>query len=235
VLCWGRYLGMMDKRLPRPPGYFDYHDHLRFQVLRYLGNQQYDREKWPEALAYLEEAHNLRQDLPELAERVFLLQVQVGKRAEARRTLNVLHQLRPKHGPYQLYELDLVEVRASADLEKLLDALARVVEQMLDDPAVQDKAVQRVLPTLQYRADYLTRVMREIREDLRRLYEDSPGWYDALRDLRSVKRDLRRLRQVVRYCAQLQVVEATRRRLDTLTDELDRKIEYCRRWEEDDR
>jgi tetratricopeptide (TPR) repeat protein len=233
-LCWGRYLGMMDKRLPRPPGYIDYHEKLRYQVLRFLGNQQYDRERWPEALSFLEEAHSFQPELTDLAERVFLLQIQVGKRTEARRTLNHLHQLKPKHSTYQLYELDLVDVRASADLEKLLDALSRVVEQMMDDPSVQDKAVQRVMPALQHRADYLTRVMREIREDLRKLYEDSPGWYDALRDLRSVKRDLRRLRQVVRYCAALQVVDATRRKLDTLTEDLDRKIEYCRRWEEED-
>ena len=42
-----------------------------------------------------------------------------------------------------------------------------------------------------------------------------------------------RLRQVTRYCASLPITEGYRRRLDTLTDELERKIDYCRRWEED--
>ena len=65
------------------------------------------------------------------------------------------------------------------------------------------------------------------------MYEDSPGWYDAVRDLRAVKRDLRRLRQIVRYSASLPIGESHRRRLDTLADDLEKKIEYCRRWEED--
>jgi hypothetical protein len=142
------------------------------------------------------------------------------------------HQ-RPKYATYELYELDLIEIRSSEDLEKLLDVLGRVVDMFPDDPPSIEKAVVRVTPALQYRADQLTKLMREIREDLRRLFEDSPGWYDALRDLRGVKRDLRRLRQVTRYCASLPIAEPQRRRLDTLTEELERKIEYCRRWEED--
>ena len=68
----------------------------------------------------------------------------------------------------------------------------------------------------------------------RQLPDDSRAWYEALRDLRSVKRDLRRLRQVSRYCASLQVADATRRKLDGLTSELERKIDYCRRWEDED-
>ena len=102
-----------------------------------------------------------------------------------------------------------------------------------NDHATQEKAVIRVTPLLQQRADDITKQMRDIREDLRRLYEDSPGWWDALRDLRGVKRDLKRLRQIARYCASLPIAEAHRRRLDELTDELERKIDYCRRWEDD--
>jgi hypothetical protein len=99
---------------------------------------------------------------------------------------------------------------------------------------VQDKAVTRVFPQLQGRADQLTRVMRDIREDLHRLPEESSGWYDALRDLRGVKKDLRRLRQIAKYAAALQVSDSNRRRLDKLNEELERKIDYCRRWEEVD-
>jgi tetratricopeptide (TPR) repeat protein len=232
-LCWGRFLGTMAGVLPRPPGYFDYHERLRFQILKHLGNQHYEAERWTHALSYLEEAHALQPDNVELVERLFLLQVQANQRTEARKTLNELRHLRPKHPSFELYELDLVEMRSAEDLEKLLDALGRVIDSFADDPGQQEKAVVRTMPALQHRADQLTKLMREIREDLRRLYEDSPGWYDALRDLRGVKRDLRRLRQVVRYCASLPIAESHRRRLDTLTDDLERKIDYCRRWEED--
>lgn len=233
-LCWGRFLGTMAKNLPRPPGFIDYHDQLRFQVLKYLGNEHYERERWTEALSYIEEAHRLQPENVDLADRLFLLQIQAGRRDEARKTLEILRQLRPKHPTYELYELDLIEVRTADDLENLLETLGRVVEQMHGDAAAQEKAVLRVLPTLQFRADQLTKQMREIREDLRRLYEDSPGWYDALKDLRVVKRHLRRLRQITRYCAALPIAEAHRRRLDELTDDLERKIDYCRRWEEED-
>lgn len=233
-LCWGRYLGTYDKRIPRPPGVFDYHDLLRFHILRHLGNQNYDRERWQQALAYLHEAHELRPDDLELAERVFLLQVQAGNRPAARSMLTHMQTLKPKHGPFELYELDLIEVQDGADLERLLDALAQTVERLIDDPTSQDKAVARVLPQLQARADGLTRVLREIRDDLHRLDDHSHGFYDALRDLRGVKRDMRRLRQITRYCASLQVNESQRRRLESMTDDLERKIDYCRRWEEID-
>src|SRR5262245_41440184 len=233
-LCWGRYLGTYDKRIPRPPGFIDYHEQLRFLVHRHLGNLNYERERWKQALSYLDEAQQLRPQDADLSERVFLLQVQAGNRAAARKVLSHLQQLRPKHSPFELYELDLIEVRNAADLERLLDALAHVVERLIEDPASQDKAVTRVLPQLQVRADQLTRVLRDIREDLHRLYEDSPGWYDALRDLRAVKKDLRRLRQILRYCASLQVSESNRRKLDTLSEDIERKIDYCRRWEEID-
>jgi tetratricopeptide (TPR) repeat protein len=233
-LCWGRYLGTADKRLPRPPGFIEYHDQLRYQVLRHLGNQAYDRERWSQALSYLAEAQQFHPDNVELNERLFLLQIQANNRAAARQTLSRLQTLRPKHATFELYELDLIEVRNAADLERLLDALAKVVERMISDPSVQDKAVTRVFPQLQGRADQLTRVMRDIREDLHRLPEESNGWYDALRDLRGVKKDLRRLRQIVRYGAALQVSDGNRRRLDKLNEELERKIDYCRRWEEVD-
>jgi tetratricopeptide (TPR) repeat protein len=233
-LCWGRFLGTMEKRLPRPPGFIDYHDQLRFQLLKYLGNQKYEQEQWHEALAYLEEAQKLEPENVDLAERLFLLQVQAGNRGEARKLLALLQQLKPKHPPYELYELDLIEVRSGDDLEALVEALHHVVEQLSSDPTIQDKAVTRVWPMLQYRSDQLTKTMREIREDLRQLPEDSRAWYDALRDLRSVKRDLRRLRQITRYCASLSVSDATRRRLEGLTEELERKIDYCRRWEDED-
>jgi len=233
-LCWGRYLGTMEKRLPRPPGFIDYREQLRFQLLKYLGNQKYEAEKWPEALAYLEEAQKLQPENLELSERLFLLYVQAGQRAEARKLLTEMQTLKPKHPTYEMYELDLIEVRSGEDLETLVETLHHVVEQLIHDPSVQDKAVTRVWPMLQYRSDQLTKVMREIREDLRQLPDDSRAWYEALRDLRSVKRDLRRLRQVTRYCASLQVADATRRKLDGLTGELERKIDYCRRWEDED-
>src|SRR5262249_10784790 len=233
-LCWGRYLGTMDQNLPRPPGFIDYHQHLRFQVLRYLGNQHYEREHWTEAMAYLDQAHRLQPENTEIAERLFLLQIQAGQRTDARKTLSEMQQRTPKHTPYELYELDLIEVRTADDLENLIEAFGQVIERVHQDPAAQEKAVARIIPTLQYRSDQLTRQMREIRDDLRRLNEDSHGWYDALRDLRVVKRHLRRLRQIVRYCASLAVGESHRRRLDEMTDDLERKIDYCRRWEEDD-
>jgi Flp pilus assembly protein TadD len=233
-LCWGRFLGTMEKRLPRPPGFIDYHERLRFELLKHLGNQKYDQEKWPEALGYLEEAQKLEPENADLAERLFLLQMQAGNRGEARKMLGHMQMLKPKYPPYELYELDMIEVRTGEDLELLVETLHRVIELLAGDPAVQDKAVTRAWPMLQYRSDQLTKLMREIRDDLRKLPEESRAWYDALRDLRSVKRDLRRLRQITRYCVSLSVSEATRRRLDALTDELERKIDYCRRWEEED-
>jgi tetratricopeptide (TPR) repeat protein len=233
-LCWGRYLGTADQRLPRPPGFIEYHQQLRYQVLRHLGNVAYERERWNQALSYLSEAQQFHPDNIDLTERLFLLQIQSGNRAAARKTLSHLQNLRPKHPPFELYELDLIEVRNAADLERLLDSLAQVVDRLIDDPASQDRAVTRVLPQLQARADQLTRVMRDIREDLHRLPEDSDGWFDALRDLRGVKKDLRRLRQIVRYGAALQVNDPNRRKLDKMTEDLERKIDYCRRWEDID-
>ena len=233
ALCWGRYLGTMDRNLPRPPGFIDYHDHLRFQTLRQLGNQEYERERWNEALAYIEEAHAFRPENLDLAERLFLLQIQAGHRPDARKTLSHLKEFKPKHPPFELYELDLIDIRSAHDVELLLDTLGRLIDSMPNDPASQEKAVVRVTPLLQQRADDLTRQMRDIREDLRRLFEDSPGWWDALRDLRGVKRDLKRLRQIARYGASLPIGEPHRRRLDELSDELERKIDYCRRWEDD--
>jgi len=232
-LCWGRYLGTMSRNLPRPPGFFDYFDQLRFQTLRYLGNQEYERERWNESLAYIEEAHEFRPDNIDLTERLFLLQIQAGRRSDARKTLADLKALKPKHPPFEMYELDLIDIRSAHDVEVLLDTFGRLIDTLPNDPATQEKAVVRVTPLLQQRADDLTKQMRDIREDLRRLFEDSPGWWDALRDLRGVKRDLKRLRQITRYCASLPVGEQHRRRLDDLTTELERKIDYCRRWEDD--
>ena len=180
----------MENKLPRPPSFFDYHDRLRFQVLKHVGNLHYEGARWNLALSYVDQAHALQPDNLDLAERLFLLQVQAGQRDEARNTLNEMRHQRPKNPTYELYELDLIELRTADDLEQLLDALGRVVDTFPDDKTAQEKAVVRIIPSLQFRADQLTKTMREIREDLRRLFEDSPGWYDALRDLRGVKRDL---------------------------------------------
>src|SRR5262249_23440159 len=138
-----------------------------FQSLRQLGNQEYERERWTEALAYVEEAHEFRPDNVDLTERLFLLQIQAGRRADARKTLSDLKALKPKHPPFELYELDPVDIRSAHDLEVLLDTLGRLIDSMPNDAATQEKAVIRVTPLLQQRADDLTRQMRDIREDLR--------------------------------------------------------------------
>jgi hypothetical protein len=128
----------------------------------------------------------------------------------------------------------LIEVNSASALEKLLDALYHAVDTHAADPNAQDLAVSKVFPALQSRAEQLDRRFRELRNDHRKYAYDHYGWVESVRELRRLKRDLRRLKQAARYGAQLNVRETLRQKLNDLGGELDRKLAIVQRLEDEE-
>ena len=66
-------------------------------------------------------------------ERLFHLYNHNKRPQDARRVLEKLRQLRPKEAQYDLYELDLIEVKGLNDIERLLTDIDVIIKRHPND------------------------------------------------------------------------------------------------------
>src|SRR5207253_10923419 len=115
-----------------------------YEGLNRLADTYTKKERWSNALPYLQRAHRLRPHEPETLERLFHLYTQVKRPEDARRTLRRLRERRPDDPQSELYELDLREVRTLEDIDRMLGDIRKTLSRHPNDMRVEERAVNMV-------------------------------------------------------------------------------------------
>jgi tetratricopeptide (TPR) repeat protein len=228
---WNRYFDLLDERVPVPPDRPHYRDTLAFESLSRLAGRYSDKEKWSSALSYVQRAAHLRPGDPDVMERLFHLYNQAKRPQDARRTLEQLRRLRPNEPQYELYELDLVEVKGLNDIERLLTEIERIRKRHPNDARVEDRAVTmvgNVIPLMGNLCDQLTDQMSKVIDQVRNLPNYQINWSAVREVMRDLLREFQKLRRITGKCLPLVSSDEHRRIVRDLADHIDKKMEACR-------
>jgi Flp pilus assembly protein TadD len=228
---WNRYFELLDARWPEPPDQDNYVEQLTFESLSRLSSRYAEKEKWQNAVNYMQRAQKLRPRDPDVLERLFHLFASGKRPDDARRTLRQLRELRPGEPQYELYEVDLIEAKSLPDIERMLTEIDRIMQRYPGDVRVEEKAVRmvgNVVPLMTNLCDQLTEQMSKIIDQVRHLPNYQINWgavHDAMRDL---VREFRKLRRITNKCLPLVSNDEHRRIIRDLTEHIDKKIEVCK-------
>src|SRR5262249_50022341 len=227
---WNRFFDLLDGRVPAPAGQPDYAERLAYDGLSRMMGLHADKEKWQTALGYAQRALRLRPEDPDTMERVFHIQTQLKRPDEARRILRRLRELRPGEPQYDLYEIDLIEIKNIRDMERVLSEIDQVPHRYPGDARVEEKAVRmvgNVIPWISQQADHYTEQLSRIIDQVRHLPNYQINWPAVHDAMRAVAGEFRKLRGVASRCLPLVTSEEHRRIINDLTAHIDKKIEVC--------
>jgi tetratricopeptide (TPR) repeat protein len=228
---WNRFFDLLDNRVPVPPDIPHYLEHLAYESLGRLAGRYSEKEKWTSALSYVQRAAHLRPNDPDTLERLFQLYNQAKRPQDARRTLDKLRQLRPGEPQYELYELDLVEVKGLNDIEKLLSEIDRILKRYPNDARVEERAISmvgNVIPLMGNLCDQLTDQMSKVIDQVRNLPNYQINWSAVREVMRDLLREFQKLRRITGKCLPLVSNDEHRRIVRDLADHIDKKMEACR-------
>jgi Flp pilus assembly protein TadD len=228
---WNNYFDCIDRRLPAPPGKKDYTEELTYESLSRLASCFTERERWASALHYVQRAARLRPSDPDTLERLFHLYNHAKRPEEARKTLRRLRELRPNEPQYDLYEIDLVEVKNLNDIERMLTEIDRILKRYPNDARVEERAVAmvgNVVPMMGNLCDQLTDQMSKVIDQVRHLPNYQINWSAVHEVMRDLLKEFQRLRRITTKCLPLVTNEEHRRIVRDLAEHIDRKIEVCR-------
>ncbi len=228
---WNRFFDLLDNHVPVPPDIPRYLDHLAYEGLGRLAARYSEREKWASALNYVQRAAHLRPNDPDTLERLFQLYNQAKRPQDARRTLDKLRQLRPSEPQYEMYELDLIEVKGLNDIDKLLSEIDRILKRYPNDVRVEERAVTmvgNVIPLMGNLCDQLTDQMSKVIDQVRNLPNYQINWSAVREVMRDLLREFQKLRRITGKCLPLVSNDEHRRIIRDLADHIDKKMEACR-------
>jgi hypothetical protein len=226
---WNRYFDLLDRRTPVPP-LPNYLETLAFEGINRLAEVYTKKEKWNNALAYLQRAQRLRPQDPDVLERLFHLYNQLKRSEDARRTLKRLREVRPNDPQFELYELDVREVRTLDDIDRMLGDIRRTLQRHPGDVRVEERAqamAGNVIPMLGRMCDQLTDQVNKIVDQMRRLPNYQINWPAVREVMRDLQDEFLRLRRIANKCLQLVSSDEHRRTIADLAQHIDRKIELC--------
>jgi tetratricopeptide (TPR) repeat protein len=230
---WNHFFEMLTNRLPVPTGWPDYVERLAYEGLSRVAACYSEKERWADALAYVERAHQVRPKEADTLERLFHLYLQVNRPQDARQALRKLRELRPNEPQHDLYELNLMKVKTLDDLERKLTELDRILKKYPNDPRVQDKAVEEtgnVIGLMGNLYDQLTEQLGRVVNQVRHLPNSQINWSAVSEVMRDMRAEFQKLRRITAKCMLLAVTEEQRRVIRELSGRIDRKIEVCRSW-----
>jgi tetratricopeptide (TPR) repeat protein len=228
---WNRYFDLLDEDIPSPPDMPGYINHLTYESLGRLATRYSEKEKWSSALSYVQRARDLRPNDPDTLERLFHLYNQAKRPQDARRTLESLRRLRPGEPQYELYELDLIEVKGLNDIEKLLSEIDRILKRYPNDVRVEERAVTmvgNVIPLMGNLCDQLTDQMSKVIDQVRNLPNYQINWSAVREVMRDLLREFQKLRRITGRCLPLVSNDEHRRIVRDLAEHIDKKMEACR-------
>lgn len=228
---WNRFFDLLDDRVPVPKDIPRYMEHLAYEGLGRLAGRYSEKEKWTSALSYVQRAAHLRPNDPDTLERLFHLYNQSKRPQDARRTLDTLRRLQPDRPQYELYELDLIEVKGLNDIEKLLTDIDRILNRYPNDAQVEERAVGmvgNVIPLMGNLCDQLTDQMSKVIDQVRNLPNYQINWSAVREVMRDLLREFQKLRRITGKCLPLVTNDEHRRIIRDLADHIDKKMEACR-------
>jgi tetratricopeptide (TPR) repeat protein len=228
---WNRFFDLLDDRVPAPPDILHYLDHLAYESLGRLAARYSEKEKWASALNYVQRAARLRPNDPDTLERLFQLYNQAKRPQDARRTLEKLRQMRPGEPQYEMYELDLIEVKGLNEIEKLLSEIDRILKRYPNDVRVEERAVNmvgNVIPLMGTLCDQLTDQMSKVIDQVRNLPNYQINWSAVREVMRDLLREFQKLRRITGKCLPLVSGDEHRRIIRDLADHIDKKMEACK-------
>jgi len=231
---WNRYFDILERRLTPSPHSPDSAAPVLFEGLHRLAGCYTEKEKWANALVYVERAHRLRPDDVDTLERLFTLYNQVRRPDDARRVLQRLRHLRPGEPQYALYELDLVELREIDDMDRWIGEIGRIVQAHPGEPRVEERALSMIgnmIPLMTRTGDQLTEQLNKVMRQVRGLPNYQIHWEKVHEVMRDLKRDFQKVRKTINKCMAVLTHSEHRRQLRTLGEHMDRKIEFCRDWQ----
>jgi Flp pilus assembly protein TadD len=235
-LHWNRWFDLVERRRATPGDHQKFWQQLAYEGFVRLATVYSEKERWQQSLYYLESAQRLRPDNVETLERLFHMYHQARRPDQARRALQQLQNLKPGEPQFELYELDLIDINELDDLERWLNDVSRILQRYQNDPRVADRSVTMLANAVSYMSrlsDQLTEQLNKVMKQVRSLDNYQINWsavHDVMRDLR---REFQKLRRLVSKCHALATHGDHRRILRDLAEHLDRKIDYCRRWQGD--
>jgi tetratricopeptide (TPR) repeat protein len=228
---WNRYFDLLDERVPAPPDRPRYREMLTFESLNRLAVRYGEKEKWSSALGYVQRAQSLRPNDPTVLDRLFHLYKQAKRPQDARRTLEQLRRLRPNEPQYELYELELVEVKGLADIERQLNDIDRIRKRYPGDNRVEECAVAlvaNVIPLMGNLCDQLTDQMSKVIDQVRNLPNYQINWPAVREVMRDLLREFQKLRRITGKCLPLVTNDEHKRIVRDLAEHIDKKMEACR-------
>jgi Flp pilus assembly protein TadD len=229
---WNRYFDLLDSRWPAPPAQPNYVEQLAYEGLSRLAGKYSEKERWNSALTYAQRAHRLRPKDADTLERLFHLYNHAKRPQDARRVLKQLREMKPGEPQYELYELDLIDVKGLADIDRMLAEIERILKRYPGDARVEDRAVNmvgNVIPLMGRLCDQLTERMSDVIDQVRNVPSYQQVNWSAVREvMRDLQREFVKLRRITVKCLPLIHHDEHRRIIRDLTEHIDRKIEVCR-------
>jgi Flp pilus assembly protein TadD len=228
---WNRFFDLLDAQTPGPADIPDYGSALAFQGLRRLAERYREKEKWTQALAYVQRARALRPEDPEILDQLFTLFNQAKRPEDARKTLERLRELRPRDPQLELYELELQETKTLNDAERLVNEVERILNRYSGDARVEDRALNmlaNVIPLLGTLCDRQTDQMTTVIAQVRDLPNYQINWSAVREVMRDLLKEFQKLRRITNKCLPLLKNEDQRRVLRDLADHVDKKMDACR-------
>jgi Flp pilus assembly protein TadD len=226
---WNRYFELLDSRTPAPaiPAY---QETLAFEGLSRLAENYTKRDKCTNALTYLQRAQRLRPHDADILERLFHLYNQMKRPDEARKTLRRLREVRPNDPQFDLYELDIRDVRTVNDIERLLADIRRTMGRYPNDLRVEERAAAmaaNIVPVMSRIGNQLTDQVNKIVDQMRRLPSYQINWPAVREVMRDLQEEFMRLRRTANKCLGVVSGEDQRRTIRDLIAHIDRKVELC--------
>ena len=228
---WNKFFDCLDPRSPCPTDIPQYTDRMIFAGLNRLASKFADQEKWNAAVSYAQRAAQMRPDAADCLERLFLLYNRAKRTQEARRTLEKLKQMHPGEPHYELYELDLIEIKGLNDVERWLNEIERIFRRYPNDPRVEERAtgmVNSVIPLIGNICDNLTEQLGKVIDQIRNLPNYQINWAAVREVMRDLLKEFQKLRRIMGKCLPLVSNDDVRRTIRDLADHIDKKIEACR-------
>lgn len=231
---WNRYFDLLERRLNGTVHPSDRIFQLLYQGLHRLAACYMEKEKWGQAIAFVERAQRLGPEDADTLERLFHLYSQVRRIDDARRVLQQLRRLRPGEVQFELYELDLIELRDIDDLDRWISEIGRIVQCHPGESKVEERGVTMIgnaIPLLLRICDQLTDQVNKIIQQVRDLQNYQIDWHAVHEVMRELKREFQNLRKTIGKFLGVVTNSEQRRVLRDLAAHIDRKIEFCREWQ----